>query len=140
MKREQELLRCVAEERPGLPPVALLAPLLKAAGHEVAEPRLSAALDALPAPFVATQAPADWVRSVANHAQLKGVSVLQLVWRRFDQRRLPALVWMEGAWELALGHAPGEDGEEGDPVRVRDALGVERIVPQQQLQDHKSLL
>ncbi|MES9905618.1 MAG: ATP-binding cassette domain-containing protein [Sedimenticola sp.] len=43
----------------------------------------------------------DWLQQVLVEAQLKGVQPVQLGWRRFDQRLLPALVCHEGVWYLA---------------------------------------
>ena len=52
--------------------------------------------------------PAEWLRQVLLQAGLKGVAPLQLGWRRFDLRRLPALVWHDSAWFLADRAADGD--------------------------------
>ena len=42
--------------------------------------------------------PAQRVHAILTAAELKDVRPAQLLWRRFDQRRLPALVWHEASW------------------------------------------
>ena len=44
---------------------------------------------------------AEFVRVVLTHAKIKGVQPMQLVWRRFDLLRLPALVRHEDQWWMA---------------------------------------
>lgn len=134
--------------RPELPPLALLQPLLSAAGHAVTLAGLTEAMQRLPAVFLASCPALEWVRALANQAQLKGVSVLQLGWRRFDQRRLPALVLLEDGWFIAQAHAraaasadetAADNEEAGEPVLLRDAAGQERICPEHQLRDARVL-
>jgi len=72
--------------------------------------------------------PAEWLRQVLLQAGLKGVTPLQLGWRRFDQRRLPALVWHETQWWLAERAPSGEIG-------LTDAAGATRTCAQEDLQD-----
>ncbi|MDQ6993546.1 MAG: hypothetical protein Q9M31_08720, partial [Mariprofundus sp.] len=45
--------------------------------------------------------PVEWLQQVFLEAQLKGIQPVQLGWRRFDQRLLPALVCHEACWYLA---------------------------------------
>ena len=128
------------EPRRDLPPLALLRELLSAAGHEVTLAGLTEAMRRLPAAFLANCPPVEWVRALANQAQLKGVSALQLGWRRFDQRRLPALLLLDDGWFIALGPArgvePAGQGEDaGVPVLLRDASGQELVCPEDQLRD-----
>lgn len=52
--------------------------------------------------LVAEGNPAEWVRNVLTHGGVKGVQPLLITWRRFDQRRLPALVFYDNAWFFAI--------------------------------------
>lgn len=129
-------------DAPGLPPVDMLVELFNAAGHTVTQQRLQCALEALPVAWLATKTPVECLRAMASHAQLRGVSVLQLGWRRFDQRRLPALVWVDRAWFLVVSHAPALDEAATDgapdpsqPLLLRSAAGAERVCLESQLQD-----
>ncbi|MDQ6992375.1 MAG: ATP-binding cassette domain-containing protein [Mariprofundus sp.] len=47
------------------------------------------------------QRPVDWVQHLLTEAGIKGVQPIQLGWRRFDQRLLPALVYHNERWYLA---------------------------------------
>ena len=127
------------ELRRDLPPLVLLQEILSAAGHAVTLPGLEQAMRILPEAFQANCPPVEWVRALANQAQLKGVSVLQLGWRRFDQRRLPALALLDDGWFMVQGHARGAPAdpaaEAGELVLLRDALGQERVCPESLLRD-----
>ncbi|RYY55831.1 MAG: ABC transporter ATP-binding protein, partial [Comamonadaceae bacterium] len=61
--------------------------------------------------------PAEWTRQVLVQAGAKGLTPLQLGWRRFDARRLPALVLHAQRWWLA-------EAAEGGEVRLSDADGT----------------
>ncbi len=52
-------------------------------------------------------APARRFSFIAHTLQLQGVQAAQLRWSRFDQRRLPALIFYQGQWQLI------EHGSEG---------------------------
>jgi ATP-binding cassette, subfamily C, bacterial LapB len=126
--------------RMSLPPLDLLLHVFEAAGYPLAKPALQRAIDLLSPTFVATTTPVEWIRALANHTQLKGVSVLQLGWRRFDQRRLPVLVWMDKTWWLVLGHVPGyqladESSQVADALLLRNGAGEECTCPDSRLQD-----
>lgn len=123
-----------------LPPLALLAEALSAAGHAVTLAGLTAAMQRLPAAVTASSPPVEWVRALANQAQLKGVSVLQLGWRRLDQRRLPALVRLDEGWFIAQAHArdaapvdPSDETE--DTILLRDAQGEVHTCAESRLRD-----
>jgi ATP-binding cassette subfamily C protein LapB len=72
--------------------------------------------------------PAEWLRHVLVQAGVKGVTPLQLGWRRFDQRRLPALVWHQARWHLAERVASGE-------IVLSDAAETTQTCAQENLQD-----
>lgn len=72
--------------------------------------------------------PVQRVHAILTEAALKDVRPAQLLWRRFDQRRLPALVWHEASWLLA------ERSADGDIV-LTDAEGVANPCSQEDLQD-----
>ena len=76
--------------------------------------------------------PVDQARYILTHAQLKGVQAVQLVWRRFDLRRLPALVLHEDAWYLAqLGDV--------DTINLLSADGSHQAVSNIELQNAQVL-
>jgi ATP-binding cassette subfamily C protein LapB len=52
-------------------------------------------------------APAKRFSFIAHTLKLQGVQAAQLRWSRFDQRRLPALIFYQGEWQLI------EQGSEG---------------------------
>ena len=72
--------------------------------------------------------PGDRVRFILTQAQIKGVQVIQLGWRRFDLRRLPALVQYEGDWFIA-------EKKSGDQVTLIDAHNQPQAVAESDLQD-----
>lgn len=72
--------------------------------------------------------PVDQARTILTHAQLKGVQPVQLVWRRFDLRRLPALVAHEGAWYQA-------ERAETETIALIDAAGDRREIAETELQN-----
>jgi ATP-binding cassette subfamily C protein LapB len=72
--------------------------------------------------------PAEWLGKVLIQAQIKGVAPIQLGWRRFDVRRLPALVWHEDQWAIA-------ERLNGDTIALTDATGKTRETPESNLQD-----
>ncbi|MEY8204230.1 MAG: hypothetical protein RPR40_04065, partial [Bermanella sp.] len=45
-------------------------------------------------------APAKRFSFIAHTLKLQGVQAAQLRWSRFDQRRLPALIFYQGEWQL----------------------------------------
>ena len=97
---------------------------------------MQSAIDALPANLVKASPPVEWLRSLALQAQLKGFSVLQLGWRRFDQRRLPAMVWLDGEWFIAESRGQASAAEsESEPVLLRNAAGEPSSHPDESLQD-----
>lgn len=72
--------------------------------------------------------PAEWLRHVLAQAGVKGVVPVQLGWRRFDQRRLPALVWHQARWHLAERAASGD-------IVLTDADASSQTCPQESLHD-----
>lgn len=72
--------------------------------------------------------PAEWLRQVLTQAQVKGVSPIQLGWRRFDVRRLPALLWFDRAWHVA------ERGG-SETITLTDGAGRSVVQPEEALQD-----
>ena len=67
---------------------------------------------------------------VLSTNRLKGIQPVVLPWRRFDQRRLPALVWNQNRWWLVERHLPGQitlTDEQGavtscDDIALQNAL------------------
>lgn len=72
--------------------------------------------------------PLEKARFILTQIQLKGVQPIQLGWRRFDLRRLPALVLHEGCWFLA---EPGDL----ENITLVDASGHRSQVAEEHLQD-----
>lgn len=72
--------------------------------------------------------PVEALRQTLVLAQVKGVQPIQLAWRRFDPRRLPALVRHEGAWFVA------ERGGSGG-ITLSDVAGASRLIEESALQD-----
>ena len=109
-----------------LPP-ELLHRLLQALGVAANLEELRAAATQAEANLPSVQA-VDEARYLFTQAQIKAVLPIQLAWRRFDLRRLPALVLHEGAWNLA-------ERAEGEDIALSDATGVRREIPEAELQD-----
>ncbi len=78
----------------------LLLRLLKALGVPVKAKVLKQACSKAGQDLPQQVSSVDWLQQVLVEAQLKGVQPVQLGWRRFDQRLLPALVCHEasGIW------------------------------------------
>ncbi|WP_154067117.1 ATP-binding cassette domain-containing protein [Pseudomonas sp. CC6-YY-74] len=72
--------------------------------------------------------PADQARYIFTQAQLKGVQPIQLGWRRFDQRRLPALVLHDRRWYRA-------ERASSEAIRLTDAAGGQQQVAEDTLQN-----
>jgi ATP-binding cassette subfamily C protein LapB len=70
----------------------------------------------------------DTARFIFTCMRLKGVQPMQLGWRRFDLRRLPALVLFDGAWYLA-------ERADSEHISLSDTEGQSRSVPEPALQD-----
>ncbi|ABM04550.1 ABC transporter ATP-binding protein [Psychromonas ingrahamii 37] len=60
-------------------------------------------------------APAKRFSFIAHTLKLQGVQAAQLRWSRFDQRRLPALIFYQGKWQLI------EQGSDGQLTLTDDA-------------------
>lgn len=86
----------------------------------------------------ATTRPADRLRQVFLQAGLKSLAPAQLAWRRFDQRRLPVLVWHDSAWFLveraAFTQGPSTQGPV-DRLVLTGADGAQCDVADTDLQD-----
>jgi len=52
-------------------------------------------------PSLLADRPVEWVQQVISDAGIPGVRPIQLGWRRFDQRLLPALIYHDSHWYLA---------------------------------------
>ena len=110
------------------PPAALLRALLDAGGRAPDADALESAgreLDATPP----GGDPLERVRALLRRARVVDATPMLLPWRRFDRRRLPALVTRDGAWHLAEsgeGRAlrlstPGEPGRTVDEAELAGA-------------------
>lgn len=72
--------------------------------------------------------PAERLGKVLIQAQVKGVAPIQLGWRRFDVRRLPALVWHEEQWTIA-------QRKDTETIALTNASGTLMETPESELQD-----
>jgi ATP-binding cassette subfamily C protein LapB len=72
--------------------------------------------------------PVERVRFILTEAQLKGVQPIQLGWRRFDLRRLPALVLHQNAWFIA-------EWADTENIILTSADGSNQQLPEADLQD-----
>ncbi len=72
--------------------------------------------------------PVERLRFILTEAQLKGVQPIQLGWRRFDLRRLPALVCHLGGWFIA-------EKADTDNIVLTAADGSHQQLPEADLQD-----
>jgi ATP-binding cassette subfamily C protein LapB len=89
---------------------------------------LEAACAQVQASLPADVQPAEAVRIVLHHTGIKGVQPVQLGWRRFDIRRLPALVCHAQTWYLAA-------RADEQTIALTDAQGTHATVPEADLQD-----
>lgn len=86
---------------------AVLLPLLRRLKIEVEHGALARACDQVQRQM--TQAvPVERVHQILNEAKIKTVQPAQLQWRRFDQRKLPVLLFHEQKWQLAERGEPGQ--------------------------------
>lgn len=67
------------------------------------------------------------LNAVIQNLKLKGVQAAQLSWSRFDQRRLPAMVFHQGQWQLVEQAADGS-------LLLTHANGDSRRVPGDELE------
>lgn len=63
---------------------------------------------------------------VSNKLQLRGVQPMQLHWARFDQRRLPAMIWYQAQWFIVE--------REEQQLKLTDEQGGTQICTDQELQ------
>lgn len=89
---------------------------------------LEAACAQVQASLPADVQPAEAVRIVLHHTGIKGAQPVQLGWRRFDIRRLPALVCHAQTWYLAA-------RADEQTIALTDAQGTHATVPEADLQD-----
>lgn len=65
---------------------------------------------------------------IFQELKLRGVQVAQMQWRRFDQRRLPALVFCEAQWQF-IQHA------DGGKYKLTSDAGIETLVEETDLSE-----
>lgn len=117
----------VQQDKRPVVPFVLLHRLLTELGVRYREAELQAACLKAEEGLPAVQ-PVDQTHYVLTQAQIKGVQPLQIPWRRFDVRRLPALLWYEGAWYLAR-------RLDTETISLLDADGREQQIAETALQD-----
>lgn len=93
--------------------------------HKLAD--LQEALDKAAATLPDVQ-PADTVRYALTQLNIKTVQTVQLNWRRFDLRRLPALVQYQQTWYLA-------ERIDSEHISLRDQSGKQYKTAESDLQD-----
>ncbi|MCO5976177.1 ATP-binding cassette domain-containing protein [Ideonella oryzae] len=72
--------------------------------------------------------PVEALRQTLMLAQVKGVQPIQLAWRRFDPRRLPALVRHAGEWFVA-------ERSDAGGITLSDPADMSRRIAESELQD-----
>ncbi|TEW51728.1 ATP-binding cassette domain-containing protein [Psychromonas algicola] len=77
--------------------------------------------------------PVEWLQSALISADIKDVKVIQVGWRRFDQRLLPALIHYQEKWMIA-------QREEAGNISLTDANGELNLVSEEALHDSVVLL
>lgn len=108
-------------------PAALVHHLLQQLGVPAKLSELQAACTMADESLPAVQ-PVDEARFILTQAQLKGVQPVQLGWRRFDLRRLPALVLHEGVWYRA-------ERSDSEIISLTDAKGTVQSIAEVELQN-----
>lgn len=106
----------------------LLHPLLQMLDIAIEQSALQAACDKAQEILPADVAPADQARYIFTQLQLKTVQPVQLLWRRFDLRRLPALVLYQESWYLA-------ERVDSEQIQLQDAQGQSEVLDETQLQN-----
>lgn len=107
-------------------PASLLQTLLDRLGVAADGAALARACEATA--DVSPSQPVDHLRVLLTQAGVKGVQPVDLSWRRFDPRRLPALLCHHGQWLIA-------EGKQGDEVMLLNAAGERLSIDDGALQD-----
>ena len=112
------------------PPPALVSRLLEALDVPCETERLAQAA-ARHADATERDAPARWLRRVLVEAELRDLAPVRLPWRRFDPRRLPALIRHDGRWFLAgdpqTSASPSSEPAGGDVLLIDEAGRESRV-------------
>jgi ATP-binding cassette, subfamily C, bacterial LapB len=81
-------------------------------------------------PADGSQPPALWIGQLIKALKLRGIQPAHLLWRRFDHRRLPALVLINGEWLLVTageGEEPLFATQQGEIIQP-DAVALDAAV------------
>lgn len=121
----------LASDKPSMPqlPASLLVTLLDTL--EVKHPGLAeiqAAVSEVNDTLPANTRPLDWLHQLFILSDIRGTQYVQVPWRRFDQRKLPALVEYENHWHLA-------EAVSDEQILLTDEQGHQQEVDQSALQD-----
>ncbi|WP_432464645.1 peptidase domain-containing ABC transporter [Agarivorans sp. QJM3NY_33] len=108
-------------------PAVLLQQLLQQLGVELQWQAVNAACTQAQLKLPDVQA-IDHLRYIFTQLQLKGVQPVQLSWRRFDLRRLPALVLHENIWYSA-------QRADSETITLSDADGTTHSIAESELQN-----
>ncbi|MBF0471236.1 MAG: ATP-binding cassette domain-containing protein [Gammaproteobacteria bacterium] len=119
----------VEQDAPNPPPIPaeLLHPLLGQLQLKVKKGKLHQAC-ALVAKSDSELPPVQQLQQILVAAQVKGVQTAQLRWRRFDQRKLPALLLHQGQWYRV-------DRHERDTPQLTSSDGERQTVADSDLED-----
>ncbi|MGB1091372.1 MAG: ABC transporter transmembrane domain-containing protein, partial [Oceanobacter sp.] len=110
-------------------PLSLIQKLLLAINVSVAPGALDKAWEQLSKELPAETQPPQRLQFLFQRLQLRGLRVAQLRWSRMDQRRLPALMFIEGQWQLA----ERQLAEEAENQTEEDTVGAEGVDEQHQI-------
>ncbi len=113
-------------------PAELLQSLLQTLEVNIEHSVLQAACDKAEETLPADVAPVDQARYIFTQLQLKTVQPVQLLWRRFDLRRLPALVFYQETWYLA-------ERVDAEQIQLQNAQGQVEVLDETQLQNARVL-
>lgn len=106
---------------------AVLYPLLNRLRIKVKKGALYSACDQVQQQLPSL-APSERIHHILNAAQIKRVQSAKLQWRRFDQRKLPALVFHQEKWQLA-------ERDEKGMILLQDENDQQTRLPEEELQD-----
>ncbi|WP_298450563.1 ATP-binding cassette domain-containing protein [uncultured Marinobacter sp.] len=108
-------------------PPELFRQLLEKLGVSVDAAPLQAACDKATQTLPDVQ-PVERARFILTETQLKGVQPIQLGWRRFDLRRLPALVCHQAEWFIA-------ERADADNIALTAANASQQLIEETEMQD-----
>jgi ATP-binding cassette subfamily C protein LapB len=115
-----------------LPSLELVSVLLHRLDRPVSADELAKASHAATAELADDASIIDWVRRLTTNAQLSGIAPARVPWRRFNIRKLPALLLLDEQWFFVDRNANGQ-------YELRDETGSTSLVDEDALSEAKVL-